>query len=402
MARLLFVGAGRGETKGYLVDGLHEQGYELVVLAEDPPDWIDEYAYRTVRVEFTEPGPATDVGRRYGVDGVFTCDEAYVELTAEVARRLGRPGLSAEAARLCRDKYAMRERLARAGIPSARSVKVDTRAEALAAAARLGYPVVLKPRNLGGSVGVVRADRPADVERLFAVATDASMARIRALPGLLVEEYLDGPELSVESVVSGGATTACGVTAKVLGFPPYFEEVGHFARPVDPARDGPLVALVREVHAALGITDGATHCELRMTATGPRVVEIGARLAGDRIPRLTRLATGIDLLGAAAAVAAGRPVAVRASVHRVAGIAMVYPPHDGIVTRLDAADGLDGAELGWYASLGQHVALPPRGFLSRLAYLIADGATRDEVTRRLDAARAALRIEVRRTAAVRP
>jgi len=74
----------------------------------------------------------------------------------------------------------------------------------------------------------------------------------------------------------------------------------------------------------------------------------------------------------------------------------VYPDHDGVITRLDVKPLASGVleEMGWYASVGQSVVLPPRGFLSRLAYLVAVGETKDEVVRRLDEGEAALAIEI--------
>jgi biotin carboxylase len=295
---------------------------------------------------------------------------------------------------LCRDKHAMRQRLDRAAVPSARSVIAETLEEAVAAADGLGYPVVLKPRNLGGSIGVVRADSRAEVGALFEVAAKAVFARITALPGLLVEEYLDGPELSVESVVDNGLVHICAVTEKVLGFAPYFEEIGHFCRPFDLERDTEVGGVVRQVHEALGITMGVTHCELRLTQSGPRVVEIGARVAGDRIPELVRLATGVDLIAAAADAAVGKLPAVEATEHRVAGIRMLYPEHDGVVERLDVRQATS-AELGWYAAVGQRVALPPQGYLARLGYLLASGPDKETVVRTLDESESVLDIEVR-------
>ncbi len=402
MPKLLLIGLGLGETKRYIVTDLLAGGYELILLAEQVPDWAVPCLARAERASLRDTAAAADtataLGRDCAVDAVFTCDEAYVELAALVAGRLGLAGMTAEAARLCRDKHAMRRRLAQAGIGSAASIVASSRAQARLAAEQIGYPVVLKPRNLGGSIGVVRADSPADLDALFVVSAEAVMPRVAPLSGLLVEEYLDGPEYSVESVIADGTTITCGITEKVLGFAPFFEETGHFARPVDPGAepDAQLIATVAAVHKALEIGVGATHCEIRMTRSGPRVIEIAGRVGGDRIPAITRLATGVDLIGAAAAAAAGAPVTVRPSCHRVAGIRMIYPDADGVLVRRAARPdhGELLADLGWYAEVGQRVALPPRGFLSRLAYLVAVGATRQEVCRRLDAGRALLDIRI--------
>ena len=402
MSKLFYLGVGgAGGAKRFIAEALVDLGYQLVVLAEQVPAWMDPFMVDYLAADPTDPTAlerAVAIGRAHGVDGVFTCDELYVELAAEVARGLGLPGLTSQAALLCRDKHAMRQRLERAGIPSPRSIMVDSRSQALDVAERIGYPVVLKPRNLGGSMGVVRADRAADVERFFAVAHAANLSGVTAMSGVLVEDYLEGPEFSVESVSAGGVTTICGITEKVVGFPPYFEEIGHYARPVDP--DDPLDARLAEVtlrvHQAFGVAVGITHCELINTAKGPYVVEIAARAGGDRIPVITKLASGIDLIAAGASAATGAVPDLRPTEARVAGVRMVYPPHRGVISRLDARHVPPGllAEMGWYAKVGQFVALPPEAHLARLAYLIATGTTKADVARRLDEAVAALDIEV--------
>lgn len=400
MPVLLIVGLGRGDTKRHMVQAFLDSGFELVVLTGSVPGWIGSLARRAESTDMATDGAVRRgiaLGLEQAVDGVITFDEAYVELAAGIGEGLGVPSLGREAARLCRDKFAMRRQFSRAGIPSAMCAIVRTADEAMRAAASIGYPVVLKPRNLGGSVGVVRADTEDEVSGFFQVVASATIPRFSVLPGVLVEEYIEGPEVSVESVAAGGVVTVCGITEKQLGFAPFFEEVGHLARPVRPADplDRQLTEMVRAVHGALGITVGVTHCEIRLAADGLRVIEIGARLAGDHIPEVTRLASGIDLIAAACAVATGQQPDLRPTTERVAGIRMVYPSQSGLITRLAAGD-TDGllAEMGWYAAVGQRVMLPPAGFLSRLAYLIAAGESREEVTRRLDAAEAALDIEI--------
>ena len=401
MPRLLYLGVGGGDSKRYIAEDLSGQGYDLVVLAEHLPAWMASCMRHGESVHLTGADAArraVTIGREHAVDGVFTCDETCVELAAEVARALGLPGPAPEAAAACRDKHAMRRRLREAGVPSPRSIMVRSLAQAREAADTIGYPVVLKPRNLGGSIGVVRADGPADTERFFAIASNANLDGVTPLSGLLVEEYLDGPEFSVESITVDGVTTVCGITEKVVDFPPFFEETGHFARPADAddPLDSRLAEVTRSVHEALGVTTGITHCELRVTADGPHVVEIAARPAGDRVPLITKLATGIDIIAAAAAVATGGKPDLEPVMARVAGIRMIYPHHDGVVRRLEAKRLTPGLleEIGWYAAVGQAVALPPRGYLCRLAYLIATADTRHEVTRRLDEAESALDIEI--------
>src|SRR5262249_23655739 len=132
------------------------------------------------------------------IHGVLTWDEARILQGAKVAAALGLPGGDPEMVMRCRDKHLTRQALDAAGVPQARSVLVTNLDEALAAAGRIGYPVVLKPRALAASLGVVRVDNPDELLARYDFAHDTTV------PGawrydvvVLVEEYLTGPEISV-------------------------------------------------------------------------------------------------------------------------------------------------------------------------------------------------------------
>ncbi|MGK5733729.1 ATP-grasp domain-containing protein [Streptomyces sp. URMC 124] len=406
MARLLMLGAGIEIYRRYILETLHGRGDEVVLIDTVPRPWTEPFVRVSLQADLRDREEVREavlpLHRQSPFDGVLTYDEAQVELTAYVAALLGLPGLSPGAAARCRDKRAMRDAFEAAGVPSARSVLVHDPDGAAAAAAGLGYPVVVKPRNLGGSIGVVRADDESALRAVFEVAAGAGFARIDPEPGVLVEQYLDGPEFSVESVVRDGEVRICGITDKEVGFAPYFEELGHVCRaPGTRPHDQQLIDTVIAAHQALGITVGATHSELRMTADGPRMIEVAARLGGDQIPYAHRLATGVDMVALTVAALTGEdadPEPIRAGV---AGIRMLYPQHDGVVRTLRAPDPAAGArhEMAWHVEEGREVRLPPRGFLSRLGHVIATAPDEKELHARLDAAVASLHIEIEPTPA---
>jgi PncC family amidohydrolase len=148
------------------------------------------------------------------------------------------------------------------------------------------------------------------------------------VPGVLVEEFVDGPEFSIDSLVRQGHVTPLFVASKLSGLDPYFEELGHVV-----SSDGlqllpEIEPLLQAVHEAIGFVDGATHTEVRVTDRGYRLMEINARLGGDLIPHLGLLATGIDLLGATVDVALGRKPDLRPSATGTAAIRFIYPPRD--------------------------------------------------------------------------
>ncbi len=268
------------------------------------------------------------------------------------------------------------------------SVTAGSPADAVAAADRIGYPVVVKARRLAGSIGVQRVDDEKGLVQAFHDAAAATFPNVvHDGMDVLVEEYLDGPEISIDCAVAGGNVVPLALARKQTGLDPYFEETGHTVDAADPLlTDDDLLDQLRRVHAEIGITDGMTHVEFRLTRQGPRLVEINARLGGDFIPLLGHLATGIDLAVVAGQIAVGQRPVVTTGHHRVAGIRFLYPPVDCQVVNAqvhrDRFTSFTHVAVAT-ATPGQRMALPPRGFLSRYGYVIATGVTVDEVNQEL-------------------
>jgi biotin carboxylase len=325
-----------------------------------------------------------------GPAGLLTWSEVLLERTAEAAARLGLPHMSPQAVRNCRDKLRTRRLLERAGLPSARYALAHGLDEARAAADRIGYPVVVKPRALAGSSGVVLARTAAELTAVHRHADGAAFTGLDPLDGLLVEEYLEGPEISLDCVVVAGTVHCVNLARKRIGYPPFFEEVGHL---VSPWRHEPwadeLVDTVARIHAVLGVTTGVTHAELRLTPQGPRLVELNGRLGGDFIPLLGRLATGVDLTAAAMDTALGTVPDLRPTRDLCAEVRFLYPGQDGTVRRLDVSGAREvpGVErVVALAEAGQRLLLPPRGVVPRLAAVIATGRDAAACDRTLDEA----------------
>ena len=216
--------------------------------------------------------------------GLLTWDERYVELCADLARELGLPHCDPAAIRICKDKARLRALLAgHDGLGVAFAVAHDP-ADAARAADEIGYPLVLKPRGLGGSAGVVRVSGPSELDAAFIAAAGAHIGpTVSAYDGVLIEEYLEGPEFSVDSITVDGETTPLVVAEKIVGLAPYFEEVGHVVPPRPLAGlDDPL-ALVAVSTASSGST-GWSPTQVRLTPHGPSVVQLNGRLGGDLIP----------------------------------------------------------------------------------------------------------------------
>jgi len=397
---LLLVGSGAELYREYILRSVTSR-YRLWLLDPQPPSWQTRYLAGSTVVDNTDPEALTAAAAVVAADlpvaGVLCYDEGLVWPAAHASTALGLTGSSPEAIRLCRDKRGTRERLDEAGIGQPRSICVADLDQARAAAGEIGYPVVLKPRGLAGSKGVSLVDGPSEIEAGYAAARAASYPGVPVYSaGVLVEEYLDGPEISIDAAFHGGSCEPLVIARKRIGLAPYFEETGHLVSTDDPLfADAAVTALLEQAHRALGVDHGVTHTEIRLTGRGPRLIEVNARLGGDLIPYLGLLANGTDCGLAAADIAAGRPPQPRVADRGYAGIRFFYPQYDVRVedVRTDPT-GLPAAvrQLQITAPAGTELRLPPRGYISRFGFAIAVADSDTDCAAALDRAEDAVEL----------
>jgi biotin carboxylase len=223
------------------------------------------------------------------VIGGFTEDEEAT--SAEIAAALGLRYHTAGVVANTHDKFRMRQTLRAAGVDDTGSCllqQVDGE-RIRAFAAENGYPVVLKPVDGGGSLGVSIARSEHELE-----AATRWFEQWASKHALLVESYLAGDEWSVEAFSEAGVHRVMCITRKYKD-PKTCVETGHcLPALLDPAVTQAIHDLVSRTLTALGILDGPTHTEIITTPEGPRVVETHTRMGGDLIGKLIRLVTGID------------------------------------------------------------------------------------------------------------
>lgn len=403
---LVILGAGNAEYRAY---GLHHisAAYPVILLDATPPAWTKAYTATQITTDLDDPEATAAalkrIGSQYRIGGVMTYTENHVGLAAQLAEGLGLPGANPAAVAACRDKALTRHRLAEAGIPSAQSYTADSEQEAVRYAGMIGYPIVVKPRALGGSFGVRRVDTEAELRAGYQAAAQCTAPGLTGPSGVLIEEYLGGPEISVECLVQGpGEVSIAAVTRKELGPEPAFEEVGHSIDADDELlHDKDVRAMTTQALQAVGITHGAMHVEMRLTSNGPRIIEINARLGGDLIPHLVHLATGIDLPRAAADLAMGQAPDITATRHRAAAIRFLYPH---IAGRLEGAGSTFVSpwleRLVWHHRPGAILTPPPHStVIDRIAHLVVTGPDRTTCHRYLNTAAALTTVQIRPAAA---
>jgi biotin carboxylase len=371
---------GTGRT---VAPAARSRGLRPVLLSSRPEryPWAAEDAVDVTRADTSDAGSVSAMARAAAggapVAGLVTSSEYFVAVTARAAGRLGLPGADPGAVERCRDKRRQRAALAASGVAVPAFTWAAGAEEAARAAGTMGCPVVVKPADGTGSRGV----RLCCVPREVAARTAALLARRHdergqpTIPAVLVEEYVEGPEISVETF----GTEVVGITAKHLGHLPSFVEVGHDFPADLPAGggQGPGSLAVAAVEA-LGLGFGPAHTEIRLGAGGPVVIEVNPRLAGGRIPTLIRLATGVDLIGATvdAVVGDSRPLPAPGPGH--ASIRFLVPLRAGRVRRTagvaEAAAGPGVVDVAISARAGQRVG-GTGSFLDRVGYVITAAPT---------------------------
>jgi biotin carboxylase len=355
-----------------------------------------------IPVNPADPGrSASLVTARCGpVAAVVAADTPMLELAAEVAARLALPHSPAEAVRNAADKARQRQCWAAAGVPQPRFkvVPAVTDGAVRRASAAVGFPCVVKAVSLSASQGVLRADDPA--------AAAAAARRIRHVLAsarrpdtepLLVEEYLPGPELSIDALLDGGHLTVTTVFDKPrTPDGPTFEET----LLVTPSRlPGPVLAAAvttaGRAARALGLTHGPVHAELRIGDHAgqpqPAMLELAARCIGGLCSRALSFPGGRTLEELVLASALGRPVpAASPGPARAAGIYMLPVPHAGLLRAVEGRDraaavpGITGLTIT--IAVGQQVRpLPDKD--RYLGFIFAEAGTQPEVEQALTAAR---------------
>jgi biotin carboxylase len=300
----------------------------------------------TVFTDFAMPADAVDelvrYGRAQGVAGVVTGWEFLSSTVNQVAAELGLPGHDHLMGDACRNKRLMSQAFERAGVSVPRTVVVSDGADAAAAirAARLEYPVVVKPAENAGSVGVSVVRAEADLAA--AVRHARSWPRefphdILLDPAILVQEYISGPEYSVETVITHGRIHHLAVTQKFTTNDSSRAELGHTVpAAIGADTERAILQTVTAALNALGLRNGLGHTEVKVPEDGPpRIIEVGARPPGDHIMKLVKLALGIDEAEAYLRVALGEEPDLHPTRRRAAAIRFITATTAGVFSGLD-------------------------------------------------------------------
>jgi biotin carboxylase len=372
-------------------------GLRVVVADGDPKAPGLAFADAAHVINITDPKVCLSVARAEEVDGVIhICSEVAMASLGLVNRALGLHGPDPDTVVRATNKERMRRAFERGGAPSPRSIGAATDDEALSALGVIGGPLIIKPSRNSGSRGVTHVRAGADVS-VFLAAFRHAVAESRD-QSAVIEQYVEGPEFSVEALIWGGRVEILAVTDKLTTDRPYFVEMGHNqpTRFSDADASAVRQAAVMGIRA-LGLDWCAAHAEVKLTSDGPYLMEIGARLGGDFITtELVPRSTGIDMVAAAIRLCLGEQPDLTPA-HAPRGVAIRYlAPVPGRVERIDGveiAQRMPGVEIvNVYVAPGDSVGVIDSS-LARAGHVIAVGGTAEEAVANAECARECIRIQ---------
>ncbi len=291
-----------------------EMGHTVVVSDRDPQAPGFAFADSCLIADVYGPTETAAAAERYSrkirkIDGVI-CVAADAPVTAAtVAQRLRLPGLPVHVAELACDKLAMKKCFRSAGVNIPWFSEVSTPQELQRLAIERGRDLVIKPVDSRGSRGVQRVAQVEDLAKAFLLARSHSPSE-----RVMVEQYLDGPQVSTESIVLDGVCHTPGFSDRNYEFldryaPFFIENGGDLPSRLPDNIQQKVKELVGRAAAAMGITHGTVKGDIVVHKGEPYVIELAARLSGGFFcTREIPLNTGVDFIGAAIKLALGEPV----------------------------------------------------------------------------------------------
>ncbi len=286
---------------------------------------------------------AREIKEREGLDGVFTAGTDFSTTVAWVAEGLGLPGIPYEVALRATDKSLMREVLKKQGVPVPNFAYLEKNDSPLSVFSKatfkgtLKYPLVVKPVDNMGARGVIRVDSDEELVRACEDALKSSRSG-----RVIVEEFMDGPEFSIDAIVYRRNITICGVADRHIYFPPYFVEMGHTmpsSLPNEKLQE--VVDVFKRGVRAIGITNGAAKGDVKLTNSGAMIGEIAARLSGGYMSGWTYpYSSGVEVTEKALNIAVGlEPGDMKPKLRMVSAERAFI----SIPGRIDKIEGLDSA-----------------------------------------------------------
>jgi len=392
MKKLMIVGASVLQLPAILK--AKEMGLNIAVVDFNPQAIGIPYADKYYNASTMDEDAVLAVAQDFKPDGIMTlATDMPMRGVAKTSDKLNLHSINYETAVKATDKYDMIKAFKEHDVPSPWFFVVETLEELKEHDSDVTFPCIIKPTDNAGSHGVAKVYSSQELLDNYEYAHSCSRHG-----KVIIEEFLDGPEVSVEVMVVNGVVNILQITDKITTEAPHFVELGH-TQPSQLPMD--TQEAIRKVTVAackaIGIDKGPAHVEMKVTKRGPVMIELGARMGGDNITtHLVPLSTGIDMVGSTIKVALGEEPDIEPSLHCGSAIRYFQVPFGTIkaIENVDEAKQIPGVKQITFTKEVGEESTPIHCSNDRIGFVIAQGATAKDAIKACEEAMKVVQIKI--------
>lgn len=325
------------------IEKAKEMGLDVVVVDMNP----DAVGFKVPGIE-KEIISTIDIqavicaAKSHKIDGIMTlATDMPMRTVAAVAKEMNLIGIDEETALKATNKAKMRKALQLNNVPIPKFYVVSNKDEYKEVVKQFDVPFIVKPADSSGSRGIFEVK---DIHNDTLVIEAYEYCHPFSKVGdVVVEEYMEGPEVSVETLTVNGECHVIQITDKLTTGAPHYVEMGHSQPTMLSNEIAEQISKVAEAaNKAIGIKNGPSHTEIIVTKEGPKIVELGARLGGDNITtHLVPLSTGVNMVECCIKIALGEKTDIEPKWNKGAAI-RYFEQQAG---KVESIEGLDDAEM---------------------------------------------------------
>jgi len=392
MKRLMIVGASVLQLPAILK--AKEMGLQVAVVDFNPQAIGIPYADKYYNASTMDEDAVLAAAKDYQPDGIMTlATDMPMRGVAKASDELHLHSINYATAVKATDKYDMIKAFKEHNVPSPWFFVVDTLEELKEHEIDVAFPCIIKPTDNAGSHGVAKVYSFQELLDNYEYAHSCSRHG-----KVIVEEYLDGPEVSVEVMVVNGIVNILQITDKITTEAPHFVEMGHTQPSRLPAAtQGAIRNVAVAACSAIGIDKGPAHVEMKVTKRGPVMIELGARMGGDNITtHLVPLSTGIDMVGSTIKVALGEEPDITPTLHCGSAIRYFEVPFGTIksIDNVEEASKIPGVKQITFTKEVGDESTSIHCSNDRIGFVIAQGATAEDAVAACEEAMKQVQIKI--------
>lgn len=371
MSKLLIIGASILQLPAILK--AKELGHFVAVVDYNPEAVGIKYADQFFNVSTVDIDAVCEVAKKIRPDGIMTlATDMPLRSVAASSSLLDLPGLSYETAVKSTDKGEMIKAFKEHNVASPWFFIAKNESDIENISSQLIFPCIVKPTDNAGSRGVILVDELLNLKQAYLYSRKQSRSG-----EVIIEEFMTGKEVSVEVLVANGTVNILAVTDKLTTGAPHFVEMGHSQPSQLGINDIDIIKnLTIKAAKAIGIELGPAHVEIMLSEKGPKVIELGARMAGDCIAsHLVPLSTGIDMVKATIDITLGSEPNIEPMYKKGSAIRYFDVP-EGIISSISGIDqalNTEGVKECFFSmGIGDEVKTV-RSSTDRIGFIIAQG-----------------------------